>query len=126
MARCSMFQKAGAILCSLLLGLLPWEPYLSVPVGTSPNPLAVETLSKTLWPILVGAVLAVLLGRWGGRGAQMLLGKSLVSVVDPIRRHALTFSKMIELVDEVFQRWMAATVSLLTVAILLSAAMLVD
>jgi multicomponent Na+:H+ antiporter subunit D len=122
-------QEAGAFalaLCSLLLGLVPWEPYLSAPVGTSPNPLALETLSKTVWPILIGAVLAVLLGSWGGRAAQMLLGKPLVIVVDPIRRHALTFSKMIELVDDVFQRWTAATVSLLIVAILLSAAMLVD
>ena len=120
-------QEAAAFalaLCSLLLGLVSWETYLSVPVSTSPNPLALETLSKTLWPILVGAVLAVLLGRWGGRTGQMPLEKSLVIVVDPIRRRTLAFSKVIELVDDILQRWTAATVSLLIVAILLGAAML--
>jgi hypothetical protein len=123
-AAVSRTQEAAAFalaLCSLLLGLISWEPYLSVPVGTSSNPLALETLSKALWPILVGAVLAILLGRWGGRTVQMPLRKSLVIVVDPIRRRTLAFSKMIELVDDILQRWTAATVSLLIVAILLGA-----
>ena len=122
-------QEAAAFalaLCSLLLGLVPWEPYLSVPVSASLNPLTLETLLKTLWPIPAGAVLAGLLGQWVGRTPQMRLGRSLVIVVDPIRRHALAFSKVIEAVDDVLQRWTAATVSLLIVAILLSAAMLVD
>jgi multicomponent Na+:H+ antiporter subunit D len=119
-------QEAAAFalaLCSLLLGLVPWEPYLSVPVGISLDPLALDTLLKSLWLILVGAVLAILLGRWDDRTAQMLLGKSFVIVVDPIRRHALAFSKMIELIDDAFQEWTAATVSLLIVAILLGVAM---
>ena len=113
-------------LCSLLLGLVPWETYLSVPLHASPNSLSFATLTKLLWPILGGAVLAVFLGRWGGRTAQMPLGKSLVIAVDPIRRHALPFSKMIELVDDVFQRWAVAAVSLLIVAILFGAAMLAN
>ena len=123
----SRTQEAAAFalaLCSLLLGLVPWEPFLSVPVGISSNPLALGTLSKALWPILVGAVLAILLGRWGGRTVQMPLRKSLLIVVDPIRRRTLAFSKIIELVDDILQRWTAATVSLLLVVILLGAAML--
>src|SRR5262249_48603806 len=50
-------------LCSLSLGLLPWEAYLSIPAGTSAK-LDLAALSKALLPILGGAALAILLGRW--------------------------------------------------------------
>jgi len=122
-------QEVAALvlaLCSLLLGLVPWERYLSVPLHASPNLLSFATLTKLIWPILGGAVVAVLLGRWSGRTAQMPLGKSLVIVVDPIRRRALAFSKMIEMVDDIFQQWAVATVLLLIVAILFGAAMLAN
>jgi formate hydrogenlyase subunit 3/multisubunit Na+/H+ antiporter MnhD subunit len=122
-------QEVAALvlaLCSLLLGLVPWETYLSVPLHASPNSFSLATLTKLLWPILGGAVLAMLLGRWGSRTAPMPLGKSLVTVLDLIRRYALAFSKMFELVDAVFQRWAAATLSLLIAAILFGAAMLAN
>ena len=115
-------QEVAALvlaLCSLLLGLVPWETYLSVPLHASPNSFSLATLTKLLWPILGGAV-------WGGRTAPTPLGKSLVTVLDLVRRYALAFSKMIEPVDGVFQRWAAATVSLLIVAILFGAAMLAN
>ncbi len=122
-------QEVAALvlaLCSLLLGLVPWETYLSVPLHASPNSFSLATLTKLLWPILGGTVLAMLLGRWGSRTAPMPLGKSLVTVLDLFRRYALAFSKMFELVDDVFQRWAAATLSLLIAAILFGAAMLAN
>jgi len=51
-------------LCSLLLGLFPWEAYLSVPHGTAAKPFDLGSLANVLWPILIGGMLAILLGRW--------------------------------------------------------------
>src|SRR5262249_46667101 len=53
--------------CSLLLGFVHWEPYLPLSQGTLPSPLSLDEIFKALLPILGGAVLAILLGRWGGR-----------------------------------------------------------
>jgi len=50
-------QEAAALalaLCSLLLGLAPWEAYLSVPAGTPSSPLTLKSLSSALWPMLGG------------------------------------------------------------------------
>ena len=41
--------------------------------ATPSNSLALEALSSALWPILGGAVLAILLGRWGHRLARVPL-----------------------------------------------------
>jgi formate hydrogenlyase subunit 3/multisubunit Na+/H+ antiporter MnhD subunit len=125
--RIRRIQEAAALglaLCSLLLGLAPWDMYLSVPVSTSSNPLALKALAKALWPILGGAILAILLGRWGHWPAPASFGDILVATVGPARRAALTFARMIELVDGVLRQWSAATFSLLVVAIIFGVAML--
>jgi multicomponent Na+:H+ antiporter subunit D len=120
-------QEAAAFalaLCSLLLGLVPWEIYLSVPIVTSSNSLPLQMLSKALWPILGGAALAVLLGRWESQTWRIPSGNALVFVVDSIRRPAVAVSRMIELVDALFQRWAAATTTLLLLATIFAATML--
>jgi multicomponent Na+:H+ antiporter subunit D len=120
-------QEAAAFalaLCSLLLGLVPWEIYLSVPIVTSSNSLALQMLSKALWPILGGAALAVLLGRWESQTWRIPSGNALVFVVDSIRRPAVAVGRMIELVDALFQRWAAATTTLLLLATMFVATML--
>ena len=120
-------REAAALalaLCSLLLGLLPWDAYLSVPAAIQSNPLALKALSTTLWPILGGALLAVLLGRWGHRLARIPFRSVLVATVGPARRTALTLGKMIERVDGMLRRWPAATLALLVLAILFGATLL--
>ncbi len=121
-------QEAAALalaLASLLLGLLPWQAYLPVPrENLSGAPLALEDFFKTFWPILAGAMLAILLGRWGDRLAHLFLGKELVPVVGPARRSALAVGTMLERVDGVLRQWPAAGLSLLVLAILFGAAML--
>ena len=120
-------QEAAALalaLCSLLLGLFPWEIYLSLPVGSASNSLALRALSKVLWPILGGAVLAIVIGRWGHRPVRGPFGTILVAMVGSARRPALIFGKMIELVDCLLQQWSVATLSLLVVAIIFGVAML--
>ena len=51
-------------LCSLLLGLVPWEAYLPIPHDVGSYLLGLGTLFKLLLPVLGGAVLAILLSPW--------------------------------------------------------------
>jgi multicomponent Na+:H+ antiporter subunit D len=111
-------------LCSLLLGLAPWEWYLSVPAGTSSKPLAFEAVLKAFWPIVGGGVLAILLGHWGQRLAHLPFAKILVEMFGPARRTALALGRMIERVDGMLRQWQVAVVSLLVVAILFGTALL--
>ena len=70
-------REAAALalaLCSLLLGLVPWDAYLSRSARASSRIRSPSRRSSTtLWPILGGAVLAILLGRWGDRLASHTL-----------------------------------------------------
>jgi hypothetical protein len=114
-------------LCSLLLGLIPWEGYLPLPDGVASKSLTLEALFATLWPILAGGVLAILFGRWGRRLVGMAwLPKSdvVVAMVAPARRAGLAFGVTLERVDGTLRQWPAASLSLLIVAILFGAAML--
>ena len=112
--------------CSLLLGLVHWDAYLPVPPGALSTPLTLEPFAKMLWPVLGGAVLAILLGRWGGRLARLSFGNFLVAAIGPARRTALALSGTVERVDGVFRQWPAAGLSLLALAILFGAALLAD
>jgi formate hydrogenlyase subunit 3/multisubunit Na+/H+ antiporter MnhD subunit len=109
--------------CSLLLGLVQWEPYLPVPRGTLSNPFDLDGFAKALWPILGGALLAVLLGRWGGRLARMSFGQTMVAIVGPVRRLVLALGGMVVRIDGVLRQWPAAAVSLLVLGLLFGAAM---
>jgi formate hydrogenlyase subunit 3/multisubunit Na+/H+ antiporter MnhD subunit len=115
-------------LCSLLLGLMPWEAYLSIPAGAASTPLSLEVLSSALWPIPCGAILAILLGRWGHRLARVPLrvplGHVVVAAIGPVRRTALALGGMVERIDAALRQWPAAGVSLLLAAIMFGAAML--
>jgi len=104
-------------LCSLLLGLAPWDAYLPVPAASSPFTLA--AFSGTLWPILGGGVLAILLGRWN----DIRLGKRIVAVLGPARRAAVGLGTMVERIDGALRHWPAAGLALLMVSIVLGAAM---
>jgi hypothetical protein len=55
----------------------------------------------------------------------MPIGKGAVAIVGPARRAALAFGRTMERVDGTLRKWPAAGLSLLAVAILLGAAMLV-
>jgi NADH:ubiquinone oxidoreductase subunit 5 (subunit L)/multisubunit Na+/H+ antiporter MnhA subunit len=121
-------QEAAALalaLCSLLLGLVHWEEYLPIPPGIRSNPLDLAALSKALWPVLGGAALAILLGRWGERLAQRSFPKILVVTVAPMRHLALAVGGQIERIDHALRQWPAAGVSLLILVLLFGAAMLV-
>ena len=120
-------QEAAALalaVCSLLLGLFPWEIYLPVPDGTPTTRVDLPTLFKTLWPIIAGGVLAILLGHWGDRPGRAPFGKFVVAIVDPARRAALALGGLIERLDGVLRLWTAAGLSMLALVVLFGAAML--
>jgi formate hydrogenlyase subunit 3/multisubunit Na+/H+ antiporter MnhD subunit len=108
--------------CSLFLGDFNWKPYLSVPDGIMSNPFGLKGFAGVLWPILGGAVLALMLGRWDGTPFD----KILVTRVSRIRRAALPLGATIERIDSTLRQWPTAGISLLAVALLLGAAMLVN
>lgn len=118
-------REAAALLlalCSLLLGLVPWDAYLPVPVLSKPS--ALEALSKALWPTLGGGVLAVLLGRWEPRLASAAFAKVFAAIVGPIRDLALALAGMVGRIDCMLRQWPAAGLCVLALTLLLGAAML--
>jgi formate hydrogenlyase subunit 3/multisubunit Na+/H+ antiporter MnhD subunit len=104
-------------LCSLSLGLVPWGRLLPVSPGVVSNPLALAAFAKTLWPLLGGVVLALLLGRWGHPLPHM------VTSLGEARRAALGVAGLVERIDGLLREWPSAGLSLLALAILFEAAM---
>jgi hypothetical protein len=98
------YQQAAAlalVLCSLLLGLVPWQVWLPLPATVSaPDPFGLEALWSMFWPILIGGFLAIALGRWRNRRPS---------------RVAL----WLEHADAGLREWPAAGISLVAVAVLL-------
>jgi multicomponent Na+:H+ antiporter subunit D len=113
-------------LCSLLLGLVPWEAYLSFPHGGAPDKLTLAAFSKALIPILGGAVVAILLGRWERPPGRLSRWKALMVVVRPIRHAGLASGAIVEGWDNVLRQWPTACISLLTLAALFGASMLLS
>ena len=126
-ARIARMGEAAALalaLCSLLLGLIPWQEYLPVPPGAPFTPTVLQALSSILWPLLAGGALAILLGRWGDRFARISLGKAVAATVSALRCAALVFGSGIERIDGVLRQWPAAGLCMLVLAIAFAAAML--
>jgi multicomponent Na+:H+ antiporter subunit D len=96
------------VLCSLLLGLAPWQAWLPLPVAvTELDPLTFEALWSVLWPLVAGMLLAILLGRWGNR-------------------RPLRVTLWLEQADAGLRNWPVAGLSLLVVTMMFGAAMLVS
>jgi NADH:ubiquinone oxidoreductase subunit 5 (subunit L)/multisubunit Na+/H+ antiporter MnhA subunit len=122
------YQEAAALslaLCSLLLGLVHWEAHLPVPQGTRLSLSVLETLSSALWPILAGGVLAILLGRWGDRLQCRPLHGLSKAIVGLVRHKAVIAGEALARADSILREWLMAGLSLLALAIVLGAAMLV-
>jgi multicomponent Na+:H+ antiporter subunit D len=121
------YQQAAALslaLCSLLLGLVHWEAFISVPPGARSRSPIIETLSTALWPVLAGGVLALLLGRWRDWPPRVPLRGLAEGIISPARRAAFALGETLERIDVIFRLWPAAGLSLLLLAIGFGAAML--
>ena len=102
--------------------VVPWTLYLAVPSGTLPDPLAPAVLWKALWPVLLGAVLAIGLWRWS-RWLPRIPEGDVVVALDGGVRVAVAWGKAVERLDGVLRQWPAAGVSLLILTIALGAAL---
>ena len=111
-------------LCSLLLGIFPWQAYLPVAPGTGATPSVLAALASTLWPVLGGAALAVLVGHWDDRIARISFGRIVAATIGRARPAALALAGMLARVDDMLRQWLAAGLALLVLAILFGAAML--
>jgi multicomponent Na+:H+ antiporter subunit D len=111
-------------LCSLLLGLAPWEWYLSIPSEIPLRSFTLTTVLASLWPIVGGGVLAILLGRWGRRFTEISFAKILVVIIGPLRRVTLALGRIIVWVDGTLREWPAAAISLMILTILFGMALL--
>ena len=102
----SRWRRLALVLCSLLLGLLPWHAWLPLPVAvTAPDPLSLGALWSLVWPLLMGAALAALLGRRE-------------------KHRPLRVALWLERADGALRQWPAAGFSLLGLTIMLGVAML--
>jgi NADH:ubiquinone oxidoreductase subunit 5 (subunit L)/multisubunit Na+/H+ antiporter MnhA subunit len=112
-------------LCSLLLGLVPWEPYLPVPYISPPDLSGLGTLSKSLLPVLGGVVLAILLSPRPHPFASSVRWKVAIGMLNRFRRGCCAFSSYVERGNGVLCEWPAASTCLLMLALLFSVLMLV-
>jgi multicomponent Na+:H+ antiporter subunit D len=110
-------------LCSLLLGLMPWGAYLSIPHGDASDKFDLATISKALAPLLGGTVVAILLGRWEPPLGYPSRWTALLVAVGPVRRAALALSALVERGDKVLRWWPTACICLLSLAALFAASM---
>jgi formate hydrogenlyase subunit 3/multisubunit Na+/H+ antiporter MnhD subunit len=102
---------------------VPWTLYYLAPLGVLPDPLAPKYLWEALWPVAIGAMLAVVLARAGDRLPRIPEGDIAVAI-DAAARSAVAWSGRLERVDGVLRQWPAAGLSLLLLAIALGAALL--
>jgi hypothetical protein len=102
---------------------MPWTLYLAIPRGTLPDPLAAATVWKALWPVLLGAALAIALWRWA-RWLESVPQGEIAVAESRMARGAIACGKAVERIDGVLRSWPAAGVSLLVLVIALGAAVL--
>ena len=102
---------------------VPWALYRVTESGTLLEALAPATLWAALWPVLIGGVLAVGLWRWGHHAPRVPEG-DVVVVGETAIRAIVPWGEAIERADRWLRRWPVASLSLLTLVIILGAAML--
>ena len=101
---------------------VPWAFYPLAQSGTRVDALAPGKLLAALGPVLLGVVLFGGLWRWGSRLPPVPPGDIVVAGEAALRRTA-PWGEAIERADGWLRQWPIASLSLLTVAILLAAAL---
>jgi multicomponent Na+:H+ antiporter subunit A len=102
---------------------VPWALYPLARSGPRLDALAPAALWAASWPVLLGAVLAVALWRSGHRLPRVPEGDIVVAGETAVGATA-AWGEAIEGFDRRLQQWPVASLSLLTLALLLGAAML--
>lgn len=111
-------------LCSLLLGLLPWNPYLPVPNTSTSGLFETGMLSKTFFTVLGGIVLAILLTPSSQQLGASARWKFVTRTLGPFRRACCASGRLVERGNGILCQWPAASICLLALALLFGALML--
>jgi multicomponent Na+:H+ antiporter subunit A len=102
---------------------VPWLLYLVMGFGTLADALAPSDLWKGLWPVLLGAVLAIGLRRFGDRLPRVPEG-DMVVLSEPLGRASVAFGSSLERTEGVLRQWPVAGFSLLALTVILGLAIL--
>ncbi|MCK1365832.1 proton-conducting transporter membrane subunit [Bradyrhizobium sp. 62] len=121
--RSSGLAALALALCSLLLGLVPWDTFLPIPAGAASNLFGFGGLVKLGVTMLGGGALVILLSPWPRPGGLSAGWKTLMSIIGPFRRVCLGFGSLVEWGDDVLRQWSSAGISLLLSTLLLAALM---
>jgi NADH:ubiquinone oxidoreductase subunit 5 (subunit L)/multisubunit Na+/H+ antiporter MnhA subunit len=108
-------------ICSLLLGLLPWELCLPIPPGMTPKSFSIETLAELFLSVLAGAALAILFGSWAHPPASAMIWKRLANLLRPLLRACAGLGSLVESGDRVLRQWSTAGICMLLLALTLAA-----
>lgn len=100
---------------------IPWALFLTAGIGTLADALAPAALWTAFWPVLLGTVLFVGLRRWGHRLPHVPEG-DVVVVAAAITPASVALGHWMERADDVLRRWPVAGLSLLTLIVILGAA----
>jgi formate hydrogenlyase subunit 3/multisubunit Na+/H+ antiporter MnhD subunit len=103
--------------------VVPWLLYFTNGVGTLNAALSPAALWEALWPILIGAMLAIGLRRWAEFLPNVPEG-DIVVAGEGAARATVSWGAAFERADTLLRRWPVACFSLLMVAIILVAFML--
>jgi len=118
---------AGLLLPWLAMALaavvVPWLLYFANGIGTLYLALSPVALWEALWPILIGAFLAIGLRRWT-RLLPSLPEGDIVVALESAGQATVSWGAALERADTLLRRWPMACFSLLLVAIVLCALML--
>jgi hypothetical protein len=82
------------------------------------------TLASTLWTVLAGGALAVLLGRWRDWPQRGAAHETVKAAIAPVRQITLWLGRCLERIDQTLRAWPAAGASLLMLVIVFGVAML--
>ena len=102
--------------------VVPWMLYSATGVGTWSDALQPAILWEALWPVLIGAGLALGLWRWGRYLPRVPEG-DIVVMGQPAMRVVVRCAEALERVEGVLRQWPVASLSLLMLSLILGGAM---
>jgi multicomponent Na+:H+ antiporter subunit A len=116
--------SAPWLTCAVAAVAVPWALFPAAGSGASLQALAPEALWSSLWPMLVGGVIAFGLWRWEDRLPRVPPG-DIVVAVEPAVHAALRWEEHIERADAYLRRWPVASLLLMGLVVVLTVAMLI-
>ncbi|MEW5837369.1 MAG: proton-conducting transporter membrane subunit [Pseudomonadota bacterium] len=96
--------------------LIPWALYLTLPLGTLQQALALKSLWDGLWPVLLGGLLFLALLRAPG-ALPVIAPGDVIAVLRPLGQVNAALGKFGVALDNYSRRWLVATLSLVALAI---------